>query len=88
MKNESEESITIKLIDFILRTNYSNCFNKNNIPLNESLIEIGILDSYGIIELIEFIESTWDIVIEDDEITKEKMGSINKMTQLIQLKLS
>ena len=82
------ESITIKLIEFILRTNYSNYYNKNNIPLNESLIEIGILDSYGIIELIEFIESTWAIVIEDDEITKEKFGSINKMTQLIQLKLS
>ena len=53
------------------------------IPRDQSLLELGILDSYGVIELVEFLEAEWSISIADEEITKEKMGSINKMATLI-----
>ena len=57
------------------------------LPRDQSLVERGVLDSYGVIELVEFIEDTWDCRIEDQEITREKMGSITKMAQLIASKL-
>ena len=47
-----------------------------------------VLDSIAIIELIVFIETTWSIVVEDTDITTEKMGSISKMVTLINSKVS
>lgn len=57
------------------------------IPLNKSLVELGYLDSFGVVELVSFIEKKFKITINDEEITKEKFGSINKMTNLIYSKI-
>ena len=51
--------------------------------MNSSLYEAGILDSVGIIELVVFLQEKYGIQIENDEITIEKFGSINKMAKLI-----
>ena len=48
-----------------------------------SLVEEGVVDSYGIIDLIEFLESQFDVAVPDEDITKENFGSINKMTEYI-----
>ena len=61
---------------------------KKIIPMNKSLLEIGYLDSYGVIELVTFIEKNFKIQINDNELTKEKFGSINKMVSLIEIKLN
>ena len=55
----------------------------DNIPLDKSLLAEGVLDSFGIIEIVEYIESNWNITIEDSEFTLERMGSVEKMVQLI-----
>ena len=57
--------------------------NLKKIPLNESLVELGYVDSFGIIDLVEFLEKSQKVKIHDDEITKEKFGSINKMVNMI-----
>jgi acyl carrier protein len=43
-----------------------------------------VLDSAGVIEFIVFVETTWDIQISDEDITKERMGSLDKMAALVQ----
>jgi acyl carrier protein len=53
------------------------------IPLDRSLVEAGILDSYGIVDLLTFIEGEFGLAIPDEDITKEKMGSIHKMAKYI-----
>ena len=35
-------------------------------------------------KFIVFSETTWGIEISDDDITKERMGSLNKMASLVQ----
>ena len=54
------------------------------IPLDRSLLEAGILDSYGIVDLLTFIEGEFGLSIPDEDITKEKMGSIRKMARYIE----
>jgi acyl carrier protein len=54
------------------------------IPLDRSLVESGILDSYGIVDLLTFIEGEYGLAIPDEDITKDKMGSIHKMARYIQ----
>jgi acyl carrier protein len=53
------------------------------IPLDQSLVEAGILDSYGIVDLLTFIEGEFGLAIPEKDITKEKMGSIRKMARYI-----
>jgi acyl carrier protein len=53
------------------------------LPRDESLVELGYLDSYAVVELVEFLEKNWNISILNEEITREKMGSLNKMATLI-----
>ena len=53
------------------------------IPLDRSLLESGILDSYGIVDLLTFIEGEFGLSIPDEDVTKEKLGSIRKMAKYI-----
>jgi acyl carrier protein len=53
------------------------------LPRDESLVELGFIDSYAVVELVEFLEKNWNISILNEEITREKMGSLNKMATLI-----
>ena len=61
--------------------------NMKNISMDESLVELGYIDSFGIIDLVTYFENKWKIKIENEEITKEQFGSINKMVSLISTKL-
>jgi len=52
----------------------------------ESFMEKGILDSTGILDIILFIERTYNIKIEDDEITPDNLDSLTNMDTFIQKK--
>ena len=77
------EDIKIKLIEYVIENSFLENINQENIPLDESLLDTGKLDSYGIIELTEFVESNWNFVIPDQEFIIENFGSINKITEYI-----
>ena len=57
------------------------------IPKDKSLVELGLVDSFGVIEMISYFEKKYKIRIEDNEITKEKFGSIDKMIKLVNEKI-
>ena len=62
-----EQSIKQQVVQFII-SNFLFDENQQSIDEKESLLEAGILDSTGVIELIAFIEETYGIKIEDEEI--------------------
>ena len=70
------------LVDYIL-SHHPSRFDRETLPGDESLLELEVLDSAGVIEFIVFAETTWDIEISDEDITKERMGSLNKMAALV-----
>lgn len=50
---------------------------------NTSFLDEGIVDSTGILELIEFISEDFSITVEDDELIPENLDSINNVTAFI-----
>ena len=58
------------------------------IPMNESLVELGYMDSFSVIDVVTYLEKKWKVKIEDNEITKEQFGSVLKMADLINKKIS
>ncbi|HWB43354.1 MAG TPA: hypothetical protein VG500_18975 [Gemmatimonadales bacterium] len=81
------DEIVEQLLNYIYSTNpvAEKC---RPVPLEESLLDLGILDSFGVVELVSYIEGHWSIQILDSEITKEKFGGVNKMARLIASKLA
>lgn len=54
---------------------------------SDSFMEKGIIDSTGVLELTSFIEETYEIVIEDDEMTPGNLDSIDNLVQFISKKI-
>lgn len=54
----------------------------------ESLIEGGVIDSTGILELIEFLEETFDIEVAESETVPENLGSVAGIVRFVSGKLS
>ena len=50
---------------------------------NDVIIELGILDSPGVIELIVWLEERFGIEIPDEEVTIENLGSICAITAYV-----
>ena len=51
-----------------------------------SLLEMNIIDSTGVLELVGFLEETFEITIEDDELVPENLDSINRIADFINRK--
>lgn len=53
----------------------------------QSLLDSGVIDSTGVLEVIAFLEQTFGISIADEEIVPENLDSINNMTRYLASKL-
>jgi acyl carrier protein len=53
---------------------------------DDPLIGSGVIDSMGILELVEFVQSEFGVAVDDAEITEENLGSIGAITRLIRSK--
>ena len=51
-----------------------------------SLLDRGIIDSTGVLELIGFLEDTFAIKVEDAEMVPENLDSIGSMTAFVKRK--
>jgi len=52
----------------------------------ESLIDQGVIDSLGLIEITGFMKNTWGLSIEENDLNRENFGSVYKMVQFVQSK--
>ena len=55
---------------------------------DSSFLERGIIDSTGVIELIAFIEETFGIEVDDDEIVPENLDSLRNVERFVLAKLA
>jgi acyl carrier protein len=53
---------------------------------DDSLMEQGLIDSTGALELVTFLEGKYSIKIEDNELDPENLDSINKLVRFIHRK--
>ncbi len=53
---------------------------------DESFLQGGIIDSTGVLELVNFIEETYKIKVEDEELVPENLDSIQNLIAYIQKK--
>ena len=63
-------------------------FGKEDEPLasSESLLERGVIDSTGVLELVGFLETTYGITIEDEDLVPDNLDSIERLVGFVERK--
>lgn len=63
-------------------------FGRDNPELGngDSLLENGVIDSTGVLELVLFLEEQFQIKVEDEELVPENLDSIDRLSSYIQRK--
>lgn len=52
-----------------------------------SFLEKGIVDSTGVLELVTFLEETFNITVEDEELVPENLDSVSNLVRFVNQKL-
>jgi acyl carrier protein len=55
----------------------------NGLEDDSSFLENGIIDSTGILELVEFLEEEFSITVEDEELVPENLDSIANVVKYL-----
>ncbi len=69
-----------KLLDFI-----SGHFRipRHAIDLQASLVDQGVIDSFGFVEIVSFLETEFSIAVADEQITRENFGSVTRIVDFV-----
>jgi acyl carrier protein len=79
-------NIEMEIRNFILE-NFLFDQNENALENDASFLDENIIDSTGILELVAFIEETYSIHVEDEELIPENLDSVNNVVSFIEKKL-
>ena len=55
---------------------------------SDSLIDGGIVDSTGVMEIVAFLEETYAIAIDDDELVADNLDSVERLRKFVDGKLA
>ena len=78
-------STEVILRNFILE-NYLFTEDQSELDNDDSFLDMGIIDSTGIMEVVWFIEEQFGLQVGDDELMPENLDSINNLVKFIAVK--
>jgi acyl carrier protein len=82
-----EQQVKSELRDFV-GTNYLFGDHARVPGDDDSLLETGVLDSTGVLELIEYLEEHFGIQVAENETLFDNLGSISGLTRFVLRKRS
>ena len=55
---------------------------------SDSLLERGVMDSTGVLELVAFLQSRYGITIEDHELVPDNLDTLDRIVAFVRAKLA
>lgn len=83
---ESKTEIRESIRRFILDSFMFDADSDHQLQDNLSLIDEGILDSFGVQEMLFFLEREFEITIQDEEAVPANLGSVEAMVAFVKTK--
>lgn len=83
----TRQEILVELTNF-LQSNFPSIHVLDKLDADQSLIETGIIDSFGIVEIAGFIEKNWSMKIFDYEIKRKNFSTINQIVEFVTKKMT
>lgn len=76
----NENEIKRKLLDFVCR-NF--VVEEHEIAMDRSLVDQGIIDSFGLIEISAFLKQSFGLTVAETEMNRDNFGSLNRITSFV-----
>lgn len=76
------EIVRNKVIEFIERVSLVSLKDESIDP-HSNLFELGVLDSYGLIEVILFIEQEFSVKLSDDDLLSPDLSSLDGISRIV-----
>ncbi len=83
----TQEQISQRIRGFLYE-NYLFGYDESELRNDTSFLNYGVLDSTGILELIIFIESEFNLRISDAEVLPENLDSVDCVSRLVIKKMN
>ena len=83
---QNREQISAQIRDFVWAE--FPLARKQELGSDDALMESGAIDSMGVLEIVTFLESTFEIVLDDDEVASDTFDSIGSLAALVEQKLN
>lgn len=80
-----QDAIRSQLVSFVCDTFF---VEEDEIDLDNSLVDDGIIDSFGLVEISAFLERAFSVHVDEAEMNRTNFGSINRLTSFIQRKIT
>jgi acyl carrier protein len=80
------DALRDKIRGFILE-NYLFTTDTSQLGLDDSLLDRGIVDSSGMLEIILFLEEEFGVAMKDAEMIPDNLDSVNRIVRFLQTKL-
>ena len=81
----SEDAVRGRIRDFIFSTFYVP--DAGGLSDDTSLLESGVVDSTGVLEVLAFLEKEFGLHVDDSEVTPGNLDSIGRLTSFVSRKL-
>ena len=77
----TKKQIRVLLLDFICR---QFLVDLEDVEIDKSLIDTGIIDSMGLIEISSFIEQNFNFKVSEEQMNRQNFGSVLLMVNFIE----
>jgi acyl carrier protein len=77
----------LEQVERFLLTEVAADFDKKSLGPDSDLLAQRILDSLGVLKLVVFLEQTFSIQIEDEDVVPENFQSLNIIAKFVQDKM-
>lgn len=81
-RNLVENKLNTEIRQFIIKK--FPLARKRQLEDSDALLEMGLLDSQGVLEVIDFIERTFSITVADEELIPENFQSIDRIVVFVE----
>jgi len=76
----------IRLVRDYIFENFLFGADDSSLDNNDSFLDKGVIDSTGILEVVNWIEETFAISVDDHELVPDNFDSINKLAAFLERK--
>jgi acyl carrier protein len=84
---ETNDAVATRIRDY-LSENFLFSDEGFNYEDDASFLELGIIDSFGFVELLAFVNEEFGITVADEELVPDNFDSVQKLTSFIGRKRS
>jgi acyl carrier protein len=61
---------------------------QHSLAEEDALLGSGIVDSLGVLDLVAFVEETFDVAVDVEDLQPENFESIARMTAFVEIKMN